>query len=109
LVVKIGDALQLSIVGIEERPDLRKGAHVVVHILQLSKVMRQETAVIQNMAQLPEPERMQFWHEHDVPLEAQDKGLRARLLIVGQRMSPLSGSLSRGSDMVSRNTPGTTK
>ena len=28
----------------------------------LNKVMRQETSVIQNMAQLPEPERMQFWH-----------------------------------------------
>jgi hypothetical protein len=54
----------------------------------MSKVMRQEASVIQNMAQLPEPERMQFWHEHYLPLEAQEKGLRARLLIVGQRMSP---------------------
>lgn len=54
----------------------------------LSKVMRQEASVIQNMAQLPEKERMQFWHEHYLPLEAQEKGLRARLLIVGQRMSP---------------------
>jgi len=54
----------------------------------LNKVMRQETSVIQNMAQLPEPERMQFWHEHFLPLEAQEKGLRAKLLIVGQRMSP---------------------
>ena len=54
----------------------------------LNKVMRQETSVIQNMAQLPEPERMQFWHEHFLPLEAQEKGLRPMLLIVGQRMSP---------------------
>lgn len=54
----------------------------------LSNVMRQEASVIQNMAQLPERERMQFWHEHFLPLEAQEKGLRARLLIVGQRMSP---------------------
>ena len=53
-----------------------------------SKVMRQEASVIQNMAQLPESERMQFWHEHYVPLEAQEKGLRARLFIVGQRISP---------------------
>lgn len=53
----------------------------------LSKVMRQEASVIQNMDQLPEPERMQFWHEHYLPLEAQEKGLRAKLLIVGQRMS----------------------
>ena len=54
----------------------------------VNKVMRQETSVIQNMAELPESERMQFWHEHYLPLEAQEKGLRAKLLIVGQRMSP---------------------
>ena len=54
----------------------------------LSKVMRQETSVIHNMAELPESERMQFWHEHYLSLEAQEKGLRAKLLIVGQRMSP---------------------
>ena len=54
----------------------------------LSKVMRQEASVIQNMGQLPDSERMQFWHEHYLPLEAHEKGLRARLLIVGQRMSP---------------------
>ena len=54
----------------------------------LNKVMRQEASVIQTMAQLPESERMQFWHEHFLPLEAQEKGLRAKLLIVGQRMSP---------------------
>ena len=53
-----------------------------------SKVMREETSVIQNMAQLPERERIQSWYEHYLPLEAQEKGLRARLLIVGQRMSP---------------------
>jgi hypothetical protein len=54
----------------------------------LSKVMREETSIVQNVAQLPESERMQFWHEHYLPLEAQEKGLRARLLIVGQRMTP---------------------
>jgi len=54
----------------------------------LSKIMRQEASVIQNMAELPESERMQFWHEHYLPLEAQEKGIRAKLLIVGQRMSP---------------------
>ena len=55
----------------------------------LNKVFRQGTSVVQNMAQLSaESERMQFWHEHFLPLEAQEKGLRARLLIVGQRMSP---------------------
>ena len=50
--------------------------------------MRQEASIVQNMALLPESERMQFWNEHFLPLEAQEKGLRARLLIVGQRMSP---------------------
>jgi hypothetical protein len=54
----------------------------------LNKVFRQEASVIENMALLPESERMQFWHEQFLPLEAQEKGLRARLLIVGQRMSP---------------------
>ena len=54
----------------------------------LNNVMKQEDSVIQNMAQLPESERMQFWHEHFLPLEAQEKGLRAKLLIVGRRMSP---------------------
>jgi hypothetical protein len=54
----------------------------------LNKVFRQEASIIQNMAQLPESERMQFWHEQFLPLEAQEKSLRARLLIVGQRTSP---------------------
>jgi hypothetical protein len=54
----------------------------------LSKVVRQETSIVQNMTLLPESQRMQFWHEHFLPLEAQEKGLRARLLIVGQRTSP---------------------
>jgi hypothetical protein len=54
----------------------------------LNMVMRQEISVIQNMSQLPKPERMQFWHEHFLPLEAQEKGIRAKLLIMGQRMSP---------------------
>lgn len=54
----------------------------------LNKVIKQEMAVVQSMAALPQSERMQFWHEHFLPLEAEEKGLRARLLIVGQRMSP---------------------
>ena len=54
----------------------------------LSQVMRQETSIIHNMAELPQSERMPFWHEHYLPLEAEEKGLRAKLLIIGQRMSP---------------------
>ena len=49
----------------------------------LNKVFRQENSVIQNMALLPEPKRMQFWHEQFLPLEAQEKALRAKMLIVG--------------------------
>jgi len=54
----------------------------------LGKIMQQERSVVKNMAQLPDSERMQFWHEHYLPLEAQEKGLRAKLLVVGQRMTP---------------------
>ena len=54
----------------------------------LNKVFRQESSAIQNMALIPEPERMQFWHEQFLPLEVQEKALRARMLIVGQRLSP---------------------
>ncbi len=36
----------------------------------LGRVMRLEASVVQSMAQLPEPERMQFWHERFLPLEA---------------------------------------
>jgi hypothetical protein len=50
--------------------------------------MRQETSIVQTMAQRPESERVQFWHEHFLPLDAQEKGLRAKLSIVGQGMTP---------------------
>jgi hypothetical protein len=54
----------------------------------LGKVMRQEASVVQSRGQLPERERTHFWHERFLPLEAEEKQLRAKLLIVGQRMSP---------------------
>jgi hypothetical protein len=54
----------------------------------LNKVMKQESSIIHSMTELPQPERVQFWHEHYLPLEAQEKALRAKLLVVGQRMSP---------------------
>ena len=40
---------------------------------QLGKVMREESSVIHNMAELPQSEQMQFWHEHYLPLDAQEK------------------------------------
>jgi hypothetical protein len=54
----------------------------------LNKVMEQESSMIHSMAELPQPQRMQFWHEHYLPLEAHEKALRAKLLVIGQRMSP---------------------
>jgi len=86
-----GDKGVLSLARLYRRPRLMNWESMseILEITQaLSKVMREEASVIQNMAQLPERERIQFWHEHYLPLEAQEKGLRARLLIVGQRMSP---------------------
>jgi len=85
------DKRLLSVERLYRRPRLTNWesmAEILDITRALNKVMRQETSVIQNMAQLPESERMQFWHEHFLPLEAQEKGLRAKLLIVGQRMSP---------------------
>ncbi len=75
----------------------RRGPHItnwesMSEILDITRalngVLRQETSIIQNMASLPESERMQFWHEKFLPLEAQEKALRSKLLTVGQRMSP---------------------
>jgi hypothetical protein len=86
------DKRLLSVERLYRRPHLTNWdnmSEILDTARALNKVMRQETSVIQNMAQLPEPERMQFWHEHFLPLEAQEKGLRAKLLIVGQRMSPV--------------------
>jgi hypothetical protein len=76
---------------IYRRPHLTNWENMsqILEITQaLGTVLRQEAAVAQSMGQLPEPERTQFWHERFLPLEAQEKQLRAKLLIVGQRVSP---------------------
>ena len=39
------------------------------------------------MASLPEGERLRFWHEQFLPLEAREQVLREELLVVGRRMS----------------------
>jgi hypothetical protein len=85
------DKRLLSVERLYRRPHLTNWESMseILEITRaLSKVMRQETSIVQNMALLPDSERMQFWPEHFLPLEAQEKGLRARLLIVGQRTSP---------------------
>jgi hypothetical protein len=45
---------------------------------RVSEILRGETSVIHNMASLPEPERVQFFHEHFLPLEDQEKAVRER-------------------------------
>src|SRR5215469_2213894 len=85
------DRSLLRVERLYRRPQLMNWANMsdILNIARaLNKVFSQETSVIQNMALLPEPERMQFWHEQFLPLESQEKALRAKMLIVGQRMSP---------------------
>src|SRR5262245_54106606 len=55
---------------------------------QLSSVIKRETSVIHEMTSLPETGRLRFWHEQFLPLEAQERALRERLRMVGERMSP---------------------
>lgn len=55
---------------------------------QISSVIKRETSVIHEMTSLPEAERLRYWHEQFLPLEAQERALRERLRMVGERMSP---------------------
>ena len=58
-------------------------------VRQINELTKRETAVIHAMALLPEPERVQFWHEQFTPLAAEEHALRKKLVVVaGQRMSP---------------------
>ena len=85
------DKRLLRVERLYKRPQLTNWENMseILNIARaLNKLFRQEASVIQNMALLPEPERMQFWHEQFLPLEAQEKALRAKMLIDGQRMSP---------------------
>lgn len=85
------DRRRLSIEKLYRKPHVTNWENMseILDVAQaLSKIMRQESSVIRNMAGLPESERMQFWHEHYLSLEAQEKALRAKLFVVGQRMSP---------------------
>src|SRR5215472_13009701 len=85
------DRRLLRIERLYRRPQLTNWENMseILNIARaLNEVFRQETSVMQKMALLPEPERMQFWHEQFLPLESREKALRAKMLIVGQRMSP---------------------
>jgi len=59
---------------------------------QLSDVIKRQTSVIHEMTSLPQSERLRFWHEQFVPLEAQEQALRERLLATGRQMSPVPES-----------------
>jgi hypothetical protein len=59
---------------------------------QLSDVIKRQTSVIHEMASLPQGERLRFWHEEFVPLQAQEQALRARLLVAGGQTSPVPES-----------------
>ena len=54
---------------------------------EINDIMKRQASVVHDMASLPESERVQFWHEHFLPLERREQTLRERLVIVGQRMS----------------------
>jgi len=85
------DRRRLRVERLYRRPQLTNWenmSEILNSARALNKVFRQESSVIQNMALLPEPERMHFWHEQFLPLEAQEKALRTKMLIFGQRLSP---------------------
>jgi hypothetical protein len=55
---------------------------------QISSIIKREASVIHEMTSLRETERLRYWHEQFLPLEAQERALRERLRMVGERMSP---------------------
>ena len=80
----------LSVNRLYRRPHLTnwESTSEILDITGLNKVMRQETSVIQNMAQHPESNECSSGMSTSCPSKHRKQGLRARLLIVGQRMSP---------------------
>ena len=65
----------------------RNTSEIIALIREINDVMKREASVIQDMRSLPEPERVQFWHEEFMPLLAQEHALRERLLVAGQKAS----------------------
>jgi hypothetical protein len=62
-------------------------SEIIQLVRQISSVMKKEALVIRDMSALPEDEQVQFWHEKFVPLLAQERALRERLALAGQKMS----------------------
>jgi len=65
----------------------RNTSEIIALIREINDVMKREASVIRDMRSLPEPERVQFWHEEFMPLLAQEHALRERLLVAGQKAS----------------------
>jgi hypothetical protein len=85
------EASLLAVVRVYRRPIVtnpKAMAEILDMARSLTRIMKQEVSTIQNMAALPESERLQFWHEQFLPLEAEERSARVRLAIVTQRMLP---------------------
>ena len=59
-------------------------------VRQINDITKRESSVVHDMAGLPDAERPQFWHEEFLPLAAQERALREKLMIVGQGRAPTS-------------------
>jgi len=65
----------------------RDTSELIAIIRQINEVMKNEASVIRDMRSLPEQEQVQFWHEEFMPLVAQERALRERLVFAGQKVS----------------------
>jgi hypothetical protein len=59
-------------------------SEIIDLVRQINDITKREAAVIHDMASLPEPERVRYWHEEFVPLTAQEHALREKLVRVAQ-------------------------
>jgi hypothetical protein len=66
----------------------RNNSELIGLVRQINEVTKKEASVIHDMASLPAEEQVQFWHDEFMPLTAREQGLRERLWLVGQRVSP---------------------
>ncbi len=62
-------------------------SEIIALVQAISAVNKREISVVRAMASLPEPERIQFWHQEFMPLSAQEQALREQLLAAGRRGS----------------------
>jgi len=67
-----------------------KMSKIIDLVRQINDITKRESSVVHDMAGLPDAERPQFWHEEFLPLAAQERALREKLMIVGQGRAPTS-------------------